>query len=552
VAPALAAALVSMIAPARAAAFEIDTSYTSGCHERVTADAIAGAGWPDGEEPPPPTETDERIIDDVPFGLPSDDPWTLALLIGVRNNDIGGSNPFDLPALTKIHNDPSRQSEHCLRRIEDDGEAGDGTALAACRDFILGELALALGDGDEIDMTATVAVETYLTFRGRIELDLAAYPFHLGRAVHALEDSYTHTFRDPETEAVRSVLNWIEGNLGGSDPARDGHPHISGLDQCDQDDAVRVDPATAAATELMAAMADPDGGRTGRLERAAEVLDRHTVQQPGCTVDNDWCDTPEASLSTSTCAVAGGGSALGAALLLLLLVAGRARVLALALAILFASAPAAAQESAPPGGQESVPAAGEETPPPTGEDAADQKNDPSTASTERALKHEEKVIEDLPDTVARNWGAAVSAGGAFDRGAMMVSGGVRWNPWRTLGIGLDLEYNPWFSISAAEVAPGAASLYIPVIWRLKHFGTWELRSTAYVGATMILFDLVGVDRYSIGPFVGWNPLGLALPLGPDFKLVVKPGDIAVSAPQMTGIPFYYHQYRFTVGLEWYP
>jgi hypothetical protein len=543
VAPALAGSIAAVLAaPRSAAAFEIETSYTSGCHEKITASAIAGAGWPDGQQPPAPTETDERIMDDLPFELPSRDPWTLALLIGARDNDIGGADPFDLPALSQIHDDPARQSDHCLRRRQDDGEAGDASALAACRDFILGELELALGDGDAVDMEATTEVEVHLTFRGRTELDLTAYPFHLGRALHALEDSYTHTFRDPDSEAVRSVLNWIEGNLGGSDPARDGHPHISGLAQCDQDDAVRVDPATAAATELIAALADPEGGRAGRLERAAEVLERHTQQQPGCTVDNDWCDTPEASLSTSTCAIAGSGSALGAAILLFLLVARRRR--AIALALLLASAPAAAQEADP--------AAGEEAAPATGEDAADQKEDPTAASTERALKHEEKVIEDLPDTVARNWGAAVSAGGAFDRGAMMFSGGVRWNPWHSFGVGLDLEYNPWFSISAAEAAPGAASLYVPVIWRLKHFGTWELRSTAYVGATMILFDLVGVDRYSIGPFVGWNPLGLALPLGPDFKLVVKPGDIAVAAPQVTGIPFYYHQYRFTVGLEWYP
>jgi len=328
------------------------------------------------------------------------------------------------------------------------------------------------------------------------------------------------------------VLNWIEGNLEGGDPARDGHPHIAELDRCGSGDQVRVAPATGAAADLVAALVDPEGGRAGRLARAAEVLENHTEQQPGCTVDNDWCGAPEASLPTSTCAVGGDGGPLSAAgvLLFLLAIADRRRALAIAIAVSLAAAPAAAQE----------------------QDAADQEEDPSAAQTERALEREDKAIERLPDTVGRNWGAALSAGGAFDRGAMMGSAGVRWNPWESLGFGLDLEYNPWFSISAADVAPGVASLYVPVIWRLKRFGTWELRTTAYVGATMMLFDLVGVDRGAIGPFIGWNPLGLALPLGTDFKLVVKPGDIAVAAPQVTGIPFFYHQYRFTVGVEWYP
>ncbi len=539
-APGVTAALafvLALAAPRSAAAFEIETATTSGCHEQVTADAIARAGWPEGREPPAAGETDQRIMDDLPFALPSHDPWTLALLVGVRNNDIGGADPFDLPALSQIHDDPARQSEHCLRRIEDDGEAGDATALAACRDFVLAELALAIGeadgDGTDIDMSATVAVEVHLTFRGRTEIELAAYPFHLGRAVHALEDSYTHTFREPDSEEIRTVLNWIEGNLEGGDPARDGHPHIAALDGCSDGDEVRVVPATGAAAELMAAVADPAGGKAGRLERATRVLELHTQQQPGCTVDNDWCGAPEASLSTSSCAVGGGSSSgLAAVLLLVPLLRRRRAALAIALASLVAAGSAArAQE----------------------QDAADPKEkDPPAAQTERALAREEKVIEHLPDVVERTWGASLAAGGAFDRGAAMGSAGLRWNPWDKVGLGLDLEYNPWFSISAADMAPGVASLYVPVIWRLKRFGTWELRTTAYAGATMMLFDLVGVDRGAIGPFVGWNPLGLALPLGPDFKLVIKPGDIAVAAPQVTGIPFYYHQYRFTVGVEWYP
>jgi hypothetical protein len=176
----------------------------------------------------------------------------------------------------------------------------------------------------------------------------------------------------------------------------------------------------------------------------------------------------------------------------------------------------------------------------------------SDKTTERALDRDAKVMEAIPDRVTHTWGASLTAGLAFDRGGGAAAGGVRFVPSESFTLGLDIEYNPWVSFADLDVAAGAASVYIPVIWKLRRFGTWELRSTFYAGASMLLFDLVGADRGSIGPFVGWNPLGLAIPIGADTKLIVKPGDIALPIPQMAGIPFYYHQYRFTVGIEWYP
>src|SRR5690606_7511519 len=114
-----------------------------------------------------------------------------------------------------------------------------------------------------------------LVFRGRVELSLPAYAFHLGRALHALQDSYTHSFRHPETSAVRHVLNWVEGNGAlAHDLERDGHPHLGALDECAERPDPREARAIAASAELMAALADPSGGRAGRLARATAVLDR--------------------------------------------------------------------------------------------------------------------------------------------------------------------------------------------------------------------------------------------------------------------------------------
>jgi hypothetical protein len=576
-----------LAAPASAIAFQIETSQTSSCHEEVTLEALDEAGWPDDRDPPPLDETGERIADDVPFSLPDDrqDLWTIAMLIGNRYNDVRALDPFDLPRLAELHGDPDRQPEHCIRRLGDDGPEGDAGALAACRRFVLDQVEAALGeeiDDGEVDMDALIDVDTHLVFRGRVEVSLPAYPFHVGRALHAMQDSFTHTFRNHEDGRIRTVLNWVEGNLdGSSDEAVNGHPHVSALDTCDSsgDDQLRRDGAVAASAALLEALGTP-GSRAERLARAGVVLDEATRREPGCTVENDYCDSPEASLSTG-CAAAGGGSGSG------LFAAGLLGLAALGLrrgrvrAALRARARAARERGRArlrrPRGDDrragparrlvrvavaaavvlvglGLPRAGSAQSAPD-EAERERREDVANTSDEAAettLEQEERTVDRLPDPVVETWGAALNVGAAVQRGAGNASLGVRWNPWRDLGFGLDVEYNPWVSVSNFEVAPGAASLYVPVIWRLKRFGTWELRTTAYAGATMILFDLVGVDKNSVGLFAGINPLGLALPLGAHTKLVVKPGDIVISAPQLRGIPFYYSQYRFTFGLEWYP
>ena len=363
-----------------------------------------------------------------------------------------------------------------------------------------------------------------------------------------------------------------------------GHPHVSALDTCDSsdDDQIRRDGAVAASVALLDAMGMPAASRAERLERARAIFDEQTRREEGCTVDNDYCDSPEASLLTG-CSAAGGGSggaSLFAAGLLALaaLATRRGRVQAAVRARARAARARARARLRPRQGADcgerpgpgrlrrvvvtaavavvalGLPRVGlaqsdaDEAERERREDAANK----SDQAAENTLDREERTIDRLPDPVVETWGAALNVGAAVQRGAANVSLGVRWNPWRDLGFGLDAEYNPWVSVSNFEVAAGAASLYVPVIWRLKRFGTWELRSTAYAGASMILFDLVGVDNNSVGLFAGWNPLGLALPLGAHTKLVVKPGDFAISAPQLRGIPFYYSQYRFTFGLEWYP
>lgn len=531
----LLAAVAVLAAPSPVAAFQIETAVTTGCHERITLAGLQVAGWPDGRDAPAPSEYERRILDDAPFAGAAD-PWTLALLVGVRHNDIEGESPRDLAALALIHNDPGKQPAHCLRMEDHDGASGDHAALVACRVFILSELEAALGDGEAIDLEATVPVEVSLRFRGDVELETRRFPFHLGRALHALQDSFSHSFRNPEDARVRHVLNWIEGNLDdASEPARDGHPHMDVLDDCDAGVAavrLRERAATDASAALIAAIADPSGGRAGRLERAGAVLDVHLAREPGCSADNGWCGAAEPGLGAGCSAGRAGAAGLVAIIVALLLLApGRRRTAVLVLALTATLAPRAVAQPTRVAAEES----GEDL------DAAD-----------RQLDSEERVLDSLPDPVTRTWGLSLHAGAAFDRAAGAVGVGGRWNGWDRVGLGLDLEFNPWFSLSSFTAAPGTVNAYVPMAIRLRQFGSWELRTTVGVGASLLLFDMVGVDSGAVGPYVSWNPLGLAIPVRGDLKLIIEPGDISVPIPQLRGIPFYYHQYRATIALEWYP
>lgn len=101
----------------------------------------------------------------------------------------------------------------------------------------------------------------------------------------------------------------------------------------------------------------------------------------------------------------------------------------------------------------------------------------------------------------RGWDSEWVRGNAvrfFDRAAAAVSVGARWKPWRSLGFGLDAEYNPWISMTASQWRPGRPACTCR--WSGASRAS-ELRSTAYIGGTMLLIDLVGVDKSNIGFWV---------------------------------------------------
>jgi len=308
-----------------AAAFTLETAITEGCHERITLNALRGAPWPDGVSPPIASREDLVLAENLPFLVPAGlDRWSMSVMVGVRDNDLEGYSLSDLPELAAVHG-AIDQSAHCLRSATQDFDQGDNEALSACRLFIHHEIDQALGASEVPELEPSEEVQVALRFQ-RQHVRLSRYAFHMGRALHALQDSYAHSFRAPDSETVVGVLNYIDAIVSLSfNVSRDGHAHMGALDEC-TGSAVAVHRATVAtesSSALLKAVAAA-GSRAERVARIDAVLDQSLRYTSGCGSQNEWCGAfPETQLASPTpaqtqgCSLAPGGWLLALAALLL-------------------------------------------------------------------------------------------------------------------------------------------------------------------------------------------------------------------------------------------
>ena len=249
-----------------AGAYTIETHFTPKCHEKLTSEALRTARADLGMAPSPPTTADERaLIDDLQFA-PDADMRELAgatLLVGVRDNDLKGNSQDDLTVLSAIHGDPGNQREHCLRGPDQKEPGGSAAALADCRAFIRGRVLEALDGLDATgkpDLTKRTSLGLHLSFRGHVDASLPTYYVRIGQAMHAIQDSFTHTYRTPDGTSVTVVLNWLDDVNGDLVESRDGPAHATKLDVCDDPDELRATRrrlATTASTALLVATLDP-------------------------------------------------------------------------------------------------------------------------------------------------------------------------------------------------------------------------------------------------------------------------------------------------------
>jgi len=537
----------SALAPQRLAhAYTISSVISAGCHELITAKALRDVRLLQltTAAPLPATANERALIGDLEFKPPDDmtDLGGATLLVGVRDNDLKGRSSNDLSQLALVHGDPNAQSEHCLRNLQQNEPDGSGAAVVDCRAFIVKRIGEALEGLDATgtpDLAKRTNLPIYLSLRHAVTASLPTFYVRVGQALHAIEDSFTHTYRStPDGLKITTVLNWVDEANRTLVEATDGPPHSTELDRCDDPDdlrSLRHVLATKAVTAVLSATLDPTQTSAQKMAAVEVILDQYVSYAPGCTFDNKWCGAPEEALGNGPAAGCSAGdesrrpSGSGWTLLLALGVIGIARrrrhvMIGVVVAItgLFPlcafAAPVAAEKHAPPA--------------------------PVTTPVQ------EPGPKDPSQTA---FGAYLGGSGSVNYEGLAAALGARLRVSKHWAFGLDAEWNPWIAVNGTTtIRAGAFNGYGTAIFRVPLFyEQFNLRTTASVGVSRLLIDLYGAPKGSTGLYVAFTPLGLEWKMSKLFFLIVNPLGIAIPTPQLTGVPFSYPQYRATIGIEFY-
>lgn len=584
------------LSPRNAAAYSYESAVSVGCHERITMRAMRNlrTDLPQNALPIIPGSNEQALIADVPFALDNDmkDLAATTFVVGVRDNDLHGNGPSESDQLAKVHGDPANQREHCLRGPDDDEPDGSARALEACKGFIREKMVDALNGLDaqsRPDPEARMDLEVTLDLRGRVTASLPRFWVRVGQATHAMQDSFTHSFRSPDRLKVRTVLNYIDVVEDNHSEGRDGPEHRSGLDACEDLDELRTQNmgvAQQATVELIKPMLDPTIPRDAKLAAVDGVLTKYLSLDPGCTEANGWCDAPERKYEINRscgCSMIGRASndtiaITGCALAFGLLTARRRRRIAkarhaakaaalttLLVATLVTTASTARAQSetpaqpapstdpsvAPPAvtpapAPVNAPPPQTTTHPETGAQVAVDKNAaPPGVPTTDEVKAEKREEEHRS-----LFGIHVGGSGSITNPALNGQLGIRFRLSERWSVGLDGELNGWYGEQTTTLRLGAFNAYGTVIFHYPlRFQQVNLRSTANLGTSTMMLDLYGAPRGTTGIFVGLVPLGLEWKVSSTLYVIFDALGVAVPVPQLKGAPFAYPQYRTAVGLE---
>jgi len=543
--------------PRLAHAYTISSAITAGCHEKITTDALRAVRLELASAGPLPADRNERaLIDDLEF-TPAGDMTDLGgatLLVGVRDNDLKGRDSMALSQLALVHGDPSAQREHCLRNSHEKEPGGSATAVLDCRAFIVERIGEALAGLDATstpDLANRTSLPLYLSLRHGVDASLPTYYVRIGQAIHAIEDSFTHTYRSPDEMQITVNLDWVDEANGNLVEATDGPPHSTELDRCDDPDDLRQrrrELATEAATAVLRTTLDPNQTNDQKMAAVEVILDKYLSYSQGCTFDNNWCQATERQYGNGQFSCSMGGpqrrtSGWGWAMILgLFALAGRARwrhgkkaLMGMTVLLIVGFLPSRALAQPEPGGppdDAAAVAAEHKAPPPV-----------TTPVKEPGPKD--------PSQVAL--GAYLGGSGSVNNAAAAAALGARLRFSKHWTFGLDAEWNPWIAVNGAStVRAGVFNGYGTVIFRLPlAYEQFNLRTTANLGVSRLLIDLYGAPKGSTGIYAGLSPLGLEWKMSRLLFLIINPLNFAMPTPQLKGVPFSYSQYRFTIGLEVY-
>jgi hypothetical protein len=443
-----------------------------------------------------------------------------------------------------------------LRSSDDDEPDGSARAITNCRAFILERIGQALAGLDASgnpDAGNRTVLPVYLALRHRIDTSLPTYYVRIGQAIHAVEDSFTHTYRTADGTQISVVLNWVDEANGTLVAATDGPPHAGELDRCDDPDDLRRQRrvlATDAATRILRATLDAGSDSGQKMTAATAIVDGVLGHAPGCTFQNDWCDAPERKYGNTSvgCAVGGGpggstsltaGAAFAGLMLLGRRRAGR-RGRAGAIAVAGRHAGAASIAVALAAACCASRAFGESTP--------DEKPGQPTVASEKP-----SAAPASANTSRTRWGGALSGAASVNYGGLAAAVGGRVRVGKHLVLGLDGEWNPWYAVNGAStIRAGAFNAYGTAIVRVPlAYERINLRTTFNLGTSVLLIDLYGAPKGSTGVFFGFRPLGIEWEVSRRLFVILDPIGYALPVPQLQGVPLAFPQYRGTLGLELY-
>ncbi|MFT5352827.1 MAG: hypothetical protein ACI9KE_000024 [Polyangiales bacterium] len=299
-------------------AYTVGTAFTEPCHERLSAAAIEDFVERLPFEVPLLTEDRTRRVAAhfvELYGSPEMSPQAQAVLfaviMGVRDPDSEGLSPTDLSGSRYLHANTEGQAQHALRRAEDDGPEGNAAAARGVRESIEAELIEAQNWFSRPLGEQTREVDYFLESYGPVRVRVWAPAFFLGRALHTLQDSFSHTLRTPDMRRLVHIFNYIEAIGDTHDDARDGLRHSGELDACYVGGASSslFLAAREASTQLVEQVLDaPDA----QLGDASAALDAWLGFEPGCTIENDYCNNAfletarlKATAPIGTCGIGG-------------------------------------------------------------------------------------------------------------------------------------------------------------------------------------------------------------------------------------------------------
>ncbi len=546
------AILLGLVAiPGSTKAYTVSSLFTPGCHEQIAGEALRSVRLTLATAAPLPRTSDEQaLINDLQFTPDPDmiDLGGATLLIGTRDNDLKGRSSDNLAYLGAVHGDPNNQDEHCLRSAGQDEPGGTEAAVASCRAFIRGRVAEALdglGAGGAPDLARRTSLPLYLSLRGQVDALLPTYYVRIGQAIHALDDTFSHTYRTLDGMKITVAMNWIDAADRTLVESRDGPGHASELDACDDRDLLRAKKrqlATEATAALLRATLDPVTTKDQKMAATEAILDTYVSYSPGCTFDNNWCDAPERQYKDAPtrwpgCSSTGGMGLVGglwALLALAMLPRRRKATVPIVAALLVVGALSFPVGDARADTQDPAPAAAPAKPAP-GEPHAPP------------LPVTVPVKQPGPTDPAKGaWGAELGFFGSVNKPAVAVHLGVRRRLSTHWTVGVDGEWNSWISLyGPSQVRAGVANAYGTAILRFPlAYENFNLRTTANLGISYLLLDLYGAPKGSLGLYGALYPLGLEWKVSREFLLIINPIGIAVPVPQLRGIPLAYWQYRF--------